>query len=92
MGALDFVVEGGDVTNREEGIGPSAIQSAAVSWSQFVADYFDGLTVKDQAGRPSACSSSLVTTKASNAVGFYKPMTPPIDKTPMVEIFNRMLS
>ena len=29
--------------------------------------------------------------EASNAVGFYKPMTPPIDKTPMVEIYNRMM-
>jgi Calcineurin-like phosphoesterase len=92
VGALDFVVEGGDVTNREEGIGPSAIQSAAVSWSQFVADYFDGLTVKDHAGQRAPLYVVPGNHEASNAVGFYKPMTPAIDKTPMVEIFNRMVA
>ncbi len=92
VGALDFLVEGGDVANREEGTGPTAIQSAALSWSQFVADYYEGLTVKDRTGLRAQLYVVPGNHEASNAAGFYKPMTPAIDKTPMVEIFNRMLT
>jgi hypothetical protein len=91
IGAIDFVVEGGDMTNREEQTGAAAIQSAAVSWSQFAADYFGGLTVTNRHGERSPLYVVPGNHEASNAVGFYKPMSPPIDRTPMIEIFNRML-
>ena len=55
------------------------------------ADYFDGLTVNDADGRRAAALVVPGNHEASNAVGFYKPMTPPIDKTSMVEIYNRMM-
>jgi hypothetical protein len=89
--SLDFLVEGGDTANREEGTGAAAIQRASVSWSQFVADYFDGLSVKTDAGDRAPLYVVPGNHEASNAVGFYKPMTPPTDRTPMVDMFNRML-
>jgi hypothetical protein len=84
IGPLDFLAEGGDVANREEGTGADAIPPASRSWSQFISDYVDVL--------PMPVYVVPGNHDASNAVGFYKPMTPPIDKTPMVEIFNRMLT
>jgi len=91
VGTIDFIVEGGDTTNREEGTGPTAIQPAAVSWAQFVADYDGGLTITNAAGRRAGLYIVPGNHEASNAVGFYLPMTPRVDATPMVEIFNRML-
>jgi hypothetical protein len=91
IGEVDFVAEGGDIANREEGAGPDAIQRAADSWRQFSADYLDGLTLTDRSGRRSPVFIVPGNHDASNAVGFYKPMTPSIDKTAMVEIYNRMV-
>jgi hypothetical protein len=48
--------------------------------------------VSDRDGRPARLFVVPGNHEASNAVGFYRPMTPPIDKTSMVEIYNRMLS
>ena len=50
---IDFVVEAGDIANREEtagGINGGPIQPAAASWSQFTADYIDGLTLTGRTG------------------------------------------
>ena len=64
VGSLDMVIETGDIANREEGSGSSAIQSAALSWAQFDNDYIHGLSVHDQNGVKSAlwllpaCSST----------------------------------
>jgi calcineurin-like phosphoesterase family protein len=91
IGALDFVAEGGDIVNREETADGPRIQPAAVSWRQFVADYVDGLHVTNSRGEPTPVLMVPGNHDVSNAVGFYKPMTPPIDKTALVGIFNRML-
>jgi hypothetical protein len=91
VGPIDFVAEGGDIANREEGSGAEAIQSAAASWAQFRADYVDGLTARDRMGRRAPVFVVPGNHDASNAVGFYRPMTPPVDKTAMVEMFNRMV-
>src|SRR5205823_5541426 len=77
--------------NRQEAAGPHPIQSAAASWRQFAADYLNGLTVADGAGRRAPLCLVPGNHEASNAVGFHKSMSPRIDRTPMVEIFNRML-
>src|SRR5229473_431989 len=53
VGPIDFVAEGGDIANREESAGGDGdgvggtIQPAAVSWSQFRADYVDRLRLTD---------------------------------------------
>jgi hypothetical protein len=92
VGPIDFVAEGGDVANRSELEKPHAIQSASASWSQFRADYLDGVTLRTPAGVRSPVYVVPGNHDASNAVGFYAPMHPRIDKTAMVEIYNLMMT
>ncbi len=92
IGPVDFVVQGGDIANREEGTGPTAIQSAATSWAQFRADYIDGITVKSPDGRRAPLFIVPGNHDVSNAIGFYNAMTPSVDKTSMMEIYNWMMA
>jgi hypothetical protein len=92
VGAVDFLEESGDIANRSEIVGARAIQSAAVSWRQFETDYIRGLTLKDHLGRTAQIFIVPGNHDASNATGFYKPMTPAIDKTSMIEIYTRMMA
>jgi Calcineurin-like phosphoesterase len=92
VGPVDFLVEAGDVANRSEIADGKAIQSAAVSWSQFEIDYIRGLTLKNGVGAHTPVFVVPGNHDASNAVGFYRPMIPAVDKTAMVEIYNRMMS
>ncbi len=92
IGPIDFVVESGDVANREETEAGGTIQPAAVSWSQFKADYINGLTVADAAGRRARLFVVPGNHDVSDAIGFYRPMTPPTDSTAMVEIYNRLMA
>jgi predicted MPP superfamily phosphohydrolase len=82
LGPLDFVVEGGDVANRAEAA--EHIQPAAASWSQFTRDYIEQIhaPVYVVPGNHDV----------SNAVGFYRPMTPAVDTTAMVGIYNLMMA
>jgi predicted MPP superfamily phosphohydrolase len=91
-GPLDFVVQGGDLANREEETEAGPIQSAAVSWSQFAHDYIDGLTAVTPAGRKAPLYLVPGNHEVSNAIGFYKPMRPLIDKTALLEIYNRTMT
>ncbi len=91
VGGLDFVIEGGDIANREESDGEKTIQPASVSWSQFVREYVDGLHTTDARGAPARLMVVPGNHDASNAVGFYKPMTPPVDTSALLQIYNRML-
>ena len=91
VGAIDFVAEDGDVANREEAGADGTIQSAAASWSQFAADYINGLTVTDAAGRRAPVFVVPGNHEVANAVGFYRPMTPPTDVSAMVAIYNLMV-
>jgi hypothetical protein len=91
IGPIDFIVEGGDIANREEADGPSAIQPAAASWAQFENDYFGGLRLTTRSGARSPLYVVPGNHDLSNAVGFYKAMTPPIDNSAMLSIFNRMM-
>ena len=92
VGSLDMVIETGDIANREEGTGASAIQSAALSWAQFKNDYINGLSVLDQNGVKSALWLLPGNHDVSNAIGYYKTMTPAKDATSMAEIYNFMFS
>ena len=62
LGALDFVVEGGDVANRAEAA--ERIQPAAASESQFRHDYVERIKAPVYVVPGNH--------DASNAVGFYK--------------------
>jgi hypothetical protein len=92
VGPLDFLVEAGDIANRAEVVNTRPIQTAMASWRQFQTDYIDGLTVTDRAGHRAPLYIVPGNHDASNAVGFYRAMSPPIDKTAMAEIFNRMMA
>jgi hypothetical protein len=95
VGPIDFLTESGDIANREELTGgplDGPIQTAAVSWAQFRADYLDGLSLRDAGGRRVPVFIAPGNHDVSDAVGFYRPMSPPVDKTAMVEIYNRMMA
>ena len=80
-----------NISNREEGAGPSAIQSASISWSQFKTDYIDGLKLFDKSGNRTPLFLLPGNHDISNAQGYYRIMTPLKDPTVMVEIYNLML-
>ena len=92
IGGIDFVVEAGDITNREEHTDELTVQPASASWAQFVADYVDGLELRDHSGAATPVFVVAGNHEASNAVGFYKTMRPATDVMPLVEIYNRMLN
>ena len=91
VGAIEFVVEGGDIANREETTPESTIQPASVSWREFQTDYLEGLGLEDRAGERAPIYTIPGNHDVSNAIGFYRPMTPAVDKTAMVEIYNHMM-
>lgn len=92
VGAMDFVVETGDVSNRQENNGGQTIQNAAASWAQFVTDYLEGLRLTGPTGERVPLYIVPGNHEASNAIGFYRTMSPATDVTPLVEIFNRMMA
>ena len=92
LGPLDFVAQGGDIANREEVTELGPIQSAATSWAQFSHDYIDGLRVTTTGGGKAPLYVVPGNHEVSNALGFYKPMRPLVDKTALVEIYNRMMT
>lgn len=87
VGAIDYLVEGGDIANREE----IPIQSAAKSWAQFDADYFHLLHLEGHDGQPAKFFIVPGNHDISNAIGYAKPMRPLTDPTSMVKIYNMML-
>lgn len=92
VGPLDFVVETGDVTNRQEHHEEVAVQPASASWAQFVSDYLDGLRLVDHSGARAPLFVVPGNHEASNAIGFHKAMSPATDRSPLIEIYNRMLA
>jgi hypothetical protein len=92
IGAVDFVAEGGDIANRQEMAESGPIQPAARSWAQFKMDYLDALHLFNRTGAQTPVYIVPGNHDVSNAIGFYRLMTPPIDKTSMVEIYNLMMA
>ncbi len=90
IGAIDFVINTGDIANRQESA--SSIQSAAASWAQFSADYVSGLTVKNSLGQNAKLLLAPGNHDVSNAIGYTKTLNPAVDKTTMVNIYNMMMN
>jgi hypothetical protein len=90
IGAVDFVVITGDLTNRQE-LYPIHIQPAAASWAQFQACYIDGLTLRDLQGAPTPLLLVPGNHDVSNAIGAPTKLVPATDATSMTEIYNRMM-
>jgi len=87
IGAIDYVVEGGDIANRMQ----PPVQSAAASWAQFENDYMHLLSVRRHNGQPAKLLIIPGNHDISNAIGFAKPMASLTDPTSMVKIYNMML-
>ncbi len=87
VGAVDYLIQTGDIANRME----VPIQSGAASWAQFEHDYIQSVTLKDHSGKPAQLWVAPGNHDISNAVGYYKTMAPLTDPTSMVKIYNLML-
>ncbi len=91
VGPVDAIVEGGDVANRAEVVDGVAIQSAAESWREFVDDYQHGLALNDASGHRAPLFVIPGNHDASNAVGFYKPMSPTTDPSSVDGMYRLMV-
>ena len=91
-GAFDFLAQGGDIANRMELDNGRQIQTAAASFAQFTHDYIDSLTLRSPAGGRTPVFIVPGNHDASNALGFHRVMTPLVDPTAMIEIYNRMMA
>jgi hypothetical protein len=87
VGAVDYLVETGDIANRME----IPIQSAAASWMQFDTDYMHSVNLKGHNGQAAKLLLAPGNHDISNAIGFAKPMMPLTDPTSMVKIYNLMM-
>lgn len=91
VGPVDFLAETGDIANRMEVDQGRQVQSAAVSFRQFADDYIDGLRLRTRSGERTPVYMVPGNHDASNAVGFYRMMTPVLDPGSILEIYNRMM-
>jgi predicted MPP superfamily phosphohydrolase len=87
IAAVDYVVQTGDIANRQE----VPIQSATISWSQFETDYIKNISLKGHNGKPAGLFVVPGNHDISNAIGYHKEMKPLTDPTSMVKIYNLML-
>ena len=86
VGGIDYLINTGDIANREE-IG---IQNSATSWSQFTSVYLNGITLKDAKNRNTGILLLPGNHDISNAIGHCKKMDPLTDNTALVGIYNFM--
>lgn len=89
VNTIDFIINTGDIANRMEA--SSNVQTAAASWSQFEADYINGLTLKDKNNNKVPLFLVPGNHDVSNAIGYYKTMNPLKDATSIAQIFNLMM-
>ena len=88
---IDYLIINGDITDRQEVV-PFAVQSATLSWGQFEADYFNGITLKNPNNEKAALWLACGNHDISNAIGYTKLMQPLTDASAMVNIYNFMMS
>jgi 5'-nucleotidase len=87
VGAIDFIAHTGDVSNRQE----VGIQNAAASWTQFNTDYLAGLAVTDRTNTKAPLYLVPGNHDVSNAIGYYKTLSPLFDATAYINIYNLMM-
>jgi acid phosphatase type 7 len=87
VGGVDFVIMTGDIANRQE----APIQSATASWAQFKTDYVDHLALQNNDGQKSKLFLLPGNHDVSDAIGYYKTMSPLKDSASMVNIYNLMM-
>lgn len=84
---VDAILITGDIANREE----TGVQSAALSWRQFEADYDHLVKTTDRNHAPTPLLLSPGNHDVSNAIGFSKPMYPLRDASSMAGMYDRMM-
>lgn len=87
VNAIDLLVVAGDIANRAE----AGVQPGARSWMQCRTGFIDALRLRDAAGRRTRLLLLAGNHDVSNAIGFYRQMTPARDARAAAEIFNLML-
>jgi len=87
VGAVDYLIQSGDIANRME----IPYQSAAASWGQFEIDYMHDVTLKNREHKPATLLLAPGNHDISNAIGSSKVMNPKTDPTAMVKIYNLMM-
>lgn len=85
---VDMIVNLGDIANREEVGETSTIQSAAESWSQFRSAWLTKPLSYTPQGLPTPVVLVSGNHDVTNAVGFYKPMSPERDATAAAGIYS----
>jgi hypothetical protein len=86
VGGIDALVITGDIANREE----KGTQSAAMSWHQFEDDWA-GLDTRTARGERTPLWLLPGNHDVSDALGYYRPMSPARDASSMAGIYNYML-
>jgi len=84
INAVDYVMEGGDISNRME----PPVQTATVSWAQFENDFIKDIKLTGLDGHPARLLLIPGNHDASNAIGYPKPLTPITDPTAMINMYN----
>ncbi len=92
IGAIDFVLDGGDIANREEvtagGPHPERRGSRGPSTGRTTSK---ASRLTDHAGHRAALYVVPGNHDVTNAIGFYRPMRPATDDSSMVAIYNLMM-
>ena len=85
----DAVISTGDIANRMEETDERLIPSATECWDLFEKQYINGVSLKDRAGKAAEVLAIPGNHDVTNAVGFYKAMTPAKDNGSLLAMYNR---
>ena len=85
----DTVISTGDIANRMEGTDERLIPSASECWDLFEKQYVRGVTLKNRSGAAAEVLVIPGNHDVTNAVGFYRAMTPAKDNGSLVAMYNR---
>jgi hypothetical protein len=95
VGAIDFIVNTGDISNRSDGtVYPTKNATASATWPQFAADYLTTLNLSDRVGNKAPMYLVPGNHDVSNAIGYYKaPLNTAagLDATSYIQIYNLMM-
>jgi len=86
VGGVDYLINTGDFSNREE----SGIQSSTLSFAEFKNTYIGGLTLQNGANQKTPVLLIAGNHDVTNAIGYYKTLLPLSDNGAMVGSYNYM--
>lgn len=84
---IDFVVNTGDIANRME----KGVQSATASWNEYWKDWSILLNITNDEGKKSPIYLLPGNHDVTNAIGFYRPMSPQKDAASLASIYRLMM-